>query len=42
MSSTDIVVYMDYVVILGVRVDRPTRISRSEWLSYWGMRYDLT
>jgi hypothetical protein len=38
MSDIDIVVYMDYVLILGVRVDRPAHISRSNWLSYWGDR----
>jgi hypothetical protein len=32
----DIVVYMDYVLVLGQRIERPARITRSRWLGYWG------
>jgi hypothetical protein len=28
-------VQMDYVVLFGKRVDRPSRISRSQWMSHW-------
>jgi hypothetical protein len=28
-------VNMDYVVLLGTRINRPERISRSVWLKYW-------
>jgi hypothetical protein len=31
----DIVVYMDYVIICGQRVNRPVNIGRSTWLQYW-------
>jgi hypothetical protein len=31
----DIDVQMDYVVILGKRIDRPPRISVSQWYNYW-------
>ena len=26
---------MDYVVVEGVRVTRPGRVSRSQWLEFW-------
>jgi hypothetical protein len=28
-------VHMDYVVVEGVRVDRPSRLSRSQWVYFW-------
>jgi hypothetical protein len=28
-------VYMDYVIIEGRRVDRPSHIARSIWISQW-------
>lgn len=30
-----ITVSMDYVVICGVRVNRPAGIARSFWMAYW-------
>lgn len=30
---------MDSVVIEGVTIMRPVRISRSDWLAYWEARY---
>jgi len=35
MSKTDIAVYMDYVLVLGVRIDRPAHICRSAWTEFW-------
>jgi hypothetical protein len=31
-------VYMDHVVIEGQVVQRPSYISRSKWMSFWGHR----
>jgi hypothetical protein len=31
-----VVVDRNYVLIEGVRVDRPSRIAISQWLNYWG------
>ena len=31
----EIIVYNDYVLIEGQRVNRPKRISVMRWLSYW-------
>lgn len=31
----DIDVYMDHVIVNGVRVERPARISRSDWMAWW-------
>jgi hypothetical protein len=31
----EIEVFMDYVLICGQRINRPNRISRSAWMSYW-------
>jgi len=27
---------MDYVIVEGTRIERPSHIARSAWLSYWG------
>lgn len=35
MDGRDIIVYMDWVEILGQRIARPSSISRSAWLAYW-------
>lgn len=31
----NIVIYMDYVVAFGVRVDRPSWMSRLDWECFW-------
>lgn len=28
-------IYMDHVIVLGTRIDRPARIARSSWMEYW-------
>jgi hypothetical protein len=28
-------IHMDYVVVEGVRIDRPSRLSRSQWVEFW-------
>lgn len=34
----DIQPWPDYVIILGVRVDRPSYVSRSAWVDFWTER----
>lgn len=36
----EIGIYPDYVVIEGVRIDRPGRISRSAWVDFWERAVD--
>lgn len=31
----NIEITMDYVVVLGVRIERPVGIARSDWKGYW-------
>lgn len=35
MMKNEIDIYMDYVIAFGVRVNRPNRVSRSDWLDFW-------
>jgi hypothetical protein len=35
MGMIDVELYLDHVIILGIRVDRPSRISRTAWEKYW-------
>lgn len=40
--DAEIVIYLDYVIVVGQYVKRPSRISRSQWLAAWeGMKYGL-
>ena len=34
----EIIVHMDYVIIVGQIVKRPSYISRSAWMAYWEAR----
>jgi hypothetical protein len=31
-------IHMDYVLIEGHRINRPSRIARSQWILYWEQR----
>lgn len=31
----DVEIYMDYVILFGTRVERPSRVPRSEWEQFW-------
>lgn len=33
--SKEIVVFSDFVVAFGQRIERPSRIARSTWMLYW-------
>jgi hypothetical protein len=35
MPSPGLVIDMDYVIIEGVRINRPRRMSRLQWLRIW-------
>jgi hypothetical protein len=39
--SSEIDVYMDYVVAFGQRIERPSRMARSQWIKYWEIRSKL-
>lgn len=34
-DDMDVQVFMDYVLIGEVRIDRPARIARSRWMRLW-------
>jgi hypothetical protein len=34
-----VTIYIDYVEIEGVKILRPSRISRREWLEIWEVRF---
>ena len=33
--DAEIVIYRDYVIVVGQRIQRPSRISPGQWLSFW-------
>lgn len=34
-ARNEIEIHMDHVMICGQRIERPSRICRSEWLIFW-------
>lgn len=33
--DVEIIIYLDYIIVVGQYVKRPSRISRSQWLVFW-------